>query len=354
MDRILSEEEYLNHTESDFLADPFFQEWVINPDEENETFWKQFVTHYPHKKAELENAQKLLRYLSFKEHSPSESMVHQSLQKHLAAIEKLEEKTSITLYPRQGYRKLLKIAAFVGGVVLLLAALLVLSDKPNKRIMAATDYGKLDSLFLPDSSKVVLNAHSKIRYSKAWNREEKREVWLDGEAFFEVRHFNKDSAIIQPHERFLVHTKDLDIEVLGTSFNVRQRRGKTEVVLQSGKIKVFFKTGLRKEITMKPGEMVTYDPEKEISQTTTNPEDYTAWKKKKLILHNPTVDEIVAYLEDNYGTRIILLTPGLGKRELSGPIPLSNLDDALFILTTVYSMEVVKREDNTIVLRSRN
>jgi ferric-dicitrate binding protein FerR (iron transport regulator) len=355
MDRIFSEEQYSGFSETDFLADPFFQDWVIHARRESEIFWKQFLSHYPHKKEEVENARKLLIYLSFKEHIPSEDLVQQSLQKHLQEIEKLEEEKVISLYRPKKWSTALKVAAFAGGVILFLSALLLLNNIRDRKITALTDYGKLDSLFLPDSSKVVLNAHSKIRYSKDWTKDKQREVWLEGEAFFDVRHINEQKENIQPFERFLVHTEDLDIEVLGTSFNIRQRRGITEVVLQTGSIKVLFRKGERKEMILKPGELLAYNPDEEvIEQTTTNPHEYTAWKEKKLILHNPSVNEIVAYLEDNFGKKIILQTSGLGEKELSGPIPLSNLEDALFILSTVYNMEVIRRADEVIVLRSRD
>jgi ferric-dicitrate binding protein FerR (iron transport regulator) len=152
----------------------------------------------------------------------------------------------------------------------------------------------------------------------------------------------------------VVHTKDLDVEVLGTSFNVRQRRGKTEVVLQTGKIKVTFNDDHRKDIIMKPGDLVSYNPSvNNINRTSAVPENYTAWKENKLLLNNPTVSEIAAYLEDQFGKKIILQDPQLGERKIEGPILLTNLDDALFILSTVLTADVVRKDSSTVIIRRR-
>ena len=178
-------------------------------------------------------------------------------------------------------------------------------------------------------------------------------MWLEGEAFFDVKHLNYNAKHIQPYERFIVHTKDLVVEVLGTSFNIRQRRGKTEVVLQTGKISISFNDKKHDGIMMSPGDIVTYNPTaEELLRTTTIPENYTAWRERKLLLNNPTVNEIVQYLEDNYGKKIVLDETQLGTRRIEGPILINNLDDALFILSTVLNVDIIK-QDTTLFIRPR-
>lgn len=355
MDRILSEAQYAGFTENDFLADPFLQEWVINQDKATEAFWSGFLASYPQKREVVENARKLLVSLSFKNEEPSDEEAKSSLQKHLAQIELLKEEKVVPLYKSSGWRHAWKVAAVLAGLVLL-ATLFVIRGLDQKSDLAVTtDFGELDSIILPDNSRVVLNAHSTIKYSKDWKEGTPREVWLDGEAYFDVKHLNKNVNAIAPEERFLVHTKNIDVEVLGTSFNIRERRGRIEVVLQTGRVKVHFKKATRGEMIMSPGDIVSYDPaENQLNKSVVKAENYTAWKERKLILNNPTVNEIVSYLEDNYGKRIVLQTKDMGKRQLDGPILLNNLDDALFILSTVYNMEVIRNADSTIVLRSRN
>jgi ferric-dicitrate binding protein FerR (iron transport regulator) len=239
-----------------------------------------------------------------------------------------------------------------GGVLLIMAALLLSGGKDNP-VLVQTEYGNLKSIVLPDSSSVMLNGNSTIRFNETWRKDKTREVWLEGEAFFDIRHINKNFSQIEIYERFIVHTKDLTVEVLGTSFNIRQRRGKTEVVLQSGKIKVAFIKGKKEEIELKPGDRITYDAaEDKLLKGTTNAENASAWKVKKLLLDDPTIDEVIEYLEDVFGKKIVLANAELGKRKLEGPIQLTTLDDALFVLSTVLNAEIIKK-DSTIIIRSR-
>jgi ferric-dicitrate binding protein FerR (iron transport regulator) len=234
---------------------------------------------------------------------------------------------------------LLRAAAVVAGAILLAGGWFLLHRNGNEQFMASTGFGELKQVMLPDGSKVDLNANSKITYTN-------REVWLEGEALFSVAHNNKV---------FHVHTKDLTVTVLGTVFDIRQRRRKTEIVLQSGKIKLSFANGKEQDIIMTPGQIVSYNDQEERSMTaSTSPEKFSAWKNQRLILQDPTVSDILVYLEDNFGKKIIIEDPELSSRTVNGPILISSLDDALFVLSTVLNTEVVKRDSTTIIMRSRS
>lgn len=343
---------YQNFSEQDFICDTFFQEWVISNNEVDNQFWKEFLLNYPYKRKEVEKARAFLKNISFKEHLPSEELVQASFNKHLIAIEHAGQAKIVKIEKRQKLRTILKAAAVFSAAVLLVSAIFLFNNT-TKKITIETEYGKIKTILLPDSSTIILNAHSEIKYNKHWQTGKIREVWLNGEAFFSVKHFNNNPRQIKAYEQFIVHTKDLDIEVLGTSFNVRQRRGKTEVVLQSGKIKITFKNNIHKDILMKPGDLVRYNSvEHTLMNGTTIPENYTAWKEKKLILNNPTVKQIVDYLEDTYGKKIIIEDKNLMTKKIEGPILLNDLNDALFVLSIVLNTEFIKK-DSTIIIRPR-
>lgn len=343
---------YKDFTEHDFIVDPYFQEWVINANTKNKRFWETFFQTYSHKKEAGEIARNFLKNIVFKEDFPDESLIKRSLAKHLDDIERLENNNVISINRKFPLKKLLRIAAIFGGVLLVISALL-LSNKKDTLVLVKTEYGNMKSLVLPDSSLVVLNANSTIKFNKKWGKSTSREVWLQGEAFFNVRPINRDTNHIQKYEQFIVHSEGLTVGVLGTSFDIRHRRGKTVIVLQTGNIKVSFKDIRTKEIIMKPGDMLTYDPDDDkLTTATTSAENFSAWKENKLILNDPTAAEIVEYLEDNFGKDIILENSDLGKRKIEGPILLNNLDDALFVLSTVLNTEIIKK-DSTIIIRPR-
>ena len=346
------ENKYQQFTESDFISDPHFQDWVLNTNAGNDPFWKRFFESNPEKKKAGEAARNFLINIKFKEDFPDESSIERSLAKHLAAINKLENNKIINIRTRYSLNRLLRIAAVFGGVLLMISALLVYNKKDTP-VSVKTEYGNIKSVILPDSSLVVLNANSTIKFSDKWGKNNNREVWLQGEAFFNIRHTNRDADDIKKHEQFIVHTEHLNVEVLGTSFDIRQRRGKTEVVLETGKIKVSFKEKTMKEILLKPGDMLAYDPSvNKVAREMISAENFSAWKEKKLLLNDPTAAEIVEYLEDNFGKDIILENAELGKRKIEGPILLTNLDDALFVLSVVLNTEII-RKDSTIIIRPR-
>ena len=344
--------EYQNFDENDFLCDPYFQEWVINANEETDLFWTAFFEANPDKRKAGETARKLLTSIHFTEEFPEADLMERSFEQHLAEIEGGNEKKVISIRKRFFQSRLLRIAAVFAGVLLMLSVVL-LFNKDDKPLLVKTGFGNIKSLILPDSSVVVMNGNSTIKFSKDWNKSSSREVWLEGEAFFDVRHLNQDSTQIEKYQQFIVHTAGLTVHVLGTSFDIRQRREKTEVVLQTGSIRVSFAQGKRGEVVMKPGEKLLYHADEDKLVTgTTNAESFSAWKEKRLLLDDPSVAEVITYLEDVYGKDIILQNPELGKRRIEGPIQLTNLDDALFVLSTVLDAAVIKK-DSSIIIRSR-
>ncbi len=342
---------YIDFTEHDLVMDPYFQEWVIHPDKRNRNFWETFFETYPHKKEAGENARSFLQDIPFRKDYPDEGLIQRSLAAHLQAIDRIENSTVIPIRKRYPFQKMAGIAATFGGAILVASALFLFVKK-ERSVSVNTQYGEMRSVTLPDSSLVVLNAHSTITFSGKWDKG-RREVWLEGEAFFNVNRTNRDSGQAPKDQPFYVHTDHVNIEVLGTSFDIRLRRGKAWIVLQTGKIKISFKDNSRKDIVMRPGEMLDYDHEgNRMTTATINAEKFSAWKEKKLLLDNPTAKEIIQYLEDNFGEHIVLADPELGDRKIEGAILLTNMDDALFVLSTVLNADILKKE-GAILLRHR-
>ncbi|RFM31450.1 FecR family protein [Chitinophaga silvisoli] len=324
---------YLHFKESDFLTDSYFLEWVYRPSAELDAFWQQVINTVPQQKETIANARLYLENLSFVTHTPADEAITASWEKHLEQIQALPERKPAIR------RILLRAAAVVAGAIVIGGTWFVLRSGNNSQLVARTGFGELKQVMLPDGSQVDLNANSKITYKD-------REVWLEGEALFNVKHINS---------KFLVHTKGLTVTVLGTVFDIRQRRSKTEIVLQSGKIRLSFANGREQDIIMKPGQIVSYNDKEEQSVTgNTSPEKFSAWKNQRLLLQDPKVSDILIYLEDNFGKKIIMEDPALNDRMVNGPILISSLDDALFVLSTVLNTEVIKRDSTTIVMRSRS
>ncbi|NML22237.1 hypothetical protein HHL16_15240 [Pseudoflavitalea sp. G-6-1-2] len=341
----------------DFLCDEAFQNWVLHPDAASDAYWEQWMEQHPQQRPAIFQAKAFLRELRFVHHLPEEGTEEQSLKQVLLRIEEIERApvTRPALIRRIFNMSLSgKIAAACLFVLLLAGYFLFIHPSRNEKPQQfATSFGKQQQLTLSDGSSVVLNANSSVTLKKPWSDNVPRELWLTGEAFFKVVHRNADSTQIREADRFLVHTDDLTVEVLGTAFNIRNRRGKTEVMLQQGKISVRFNDSSKAPVVLRPGDLLVYDPaEKEILQRTASPEKYVAWKEKKLLLEDPSVAAIIAYLEDNYGVTIRLDDPQLATRKIEGPILLDNLEDPLFILSTVLNIDI-QRNDSLLIFKTK-
>jgi transmembrane sensor len=337
--------QYDRPTLSDFINDPFFQDWVIHPEGETASFWEDWVLRHPEQAEMIREARMLLESVRFVEQFPSDEQVQQSLASAREVIADGGGRVvALPLDVQRGrIRRFGWAAAVIAGIGIATVIGYLSAGRHALELSYATPYGEMRTIYLPDSSKLVLNAHSTVQYTGNWRPGQAREVWLDGEGYFDVR---SNTASI-----FRVHTKDLTVEVLGTTFDIRNRRGKTEVVLETGRIRVQFQAGGHGDLVMAPGDRIVYDPEKmELAHTVTVPENYTSWKDKKLI--EPTVGDILHYLEDNYHKTFILEDPTFAGKKIGGVILLDNLNDALFALSTVLDATIIQQKD-TIIFKKR-
>jgi transmembrane sensor len=343
---------------TDLINDPFFQDWVLHPTDSNESFWQQWIQENPERRQVVEEARKVLLSVRFTTHWPSDEQAQDSLLRTMTLIENQHSETSYI--PLDHYRHTGRwivrittwrhIAAVLTGFVLL-GTLLYLYRYRNTIELETTGFGILKTIYLPDSSQVVLNAHSTLRYDRSWAMNGRRELWLEGEAFFDVRHGNISSQKGQRYAGFIVHTAALNVEVLGTSFDIRQRRGNTEVVLLNGKIKISSPGAAFETIWMNPGDKIRYDSaEHRIYRSSAVPEEYASWKDKKLVLTNAPLSGIIRYIEDNYGKTIQLQDPKMANRTVGGEIYLDNLQDALFILSKTLDI-VIEDQGDTILFK---
>ena len=240
------------------------------------------------------------------------------------------------------YKRWYAIAATV-TVMLLTAWLLFFFLQPPSYTLYQTAFGETKIISLPDGSSVTLNANSSLRLPSSFM--EKRQVWLNGEAFFEVEEVTRkqQAGLI----KFTVHTERLDVEVLGTAFNVQDWQQKTQVVLSHGSVRL--KAANQQELTMKPGELVEIsDGESAIKKMDVNPELYTSWKENKLLCDDTPLAEIADLIRHRYGKEITFQQESLQDIPVTGTLPLQDLtllsqvlQESLTINIKVYETEIV-------------
>ena len=241
--------------------------------------------------------------------------------------------------------RIYQYAAVWIGLLLLGSGYLIFNSYHIELVKVQTAFGELKTISLPDGSTVTLNANSSLEYAETWNNKEDRQVWLDGEAYFSVVHTAHD-------QRFQVVTPGMEIEVLGTEFNVNNRQQNTEVVLVSGKVKLGIKNPEQeKELYMAPGDLVAYSvAENTISQKVVNPDQYASWRDRDLLVDNISLGEIAQALESFYGFDIIIVDDSLKQKKLSATAKLS-LEDTTVLFTAIseiFDIQIKQAEDKII------
>ena len=209
----------------------------------------------------------------------------------------------------------------------------------------ATPYGQMRVVQLPDGSQVTLNAHSTVRYAATADPRRPREVWLDGEAYFSVKH-------LPDHKPFVVHTTaGFQVEVLGTKFTVYRRHEQARVVLLSGKVQVTFADSTKAKVVLKPGELLAtsdQDPSKVVHQAVQTAA-YAAWTNDKLVFDATSVADIATRLQDIYGVEVVVASPALKRRKFTGTFPSNNLALLCENLAAAFDLQIVRRQNQLIL-----
>lgn len=319
---------------ADFLDDLSFINAIKHKEETDVGYWKEWVSSEPPNLDAYKAAETQLNLiLSSARIVPTE-----------AFTEKLW--TDINLSITQDQQKKIRhmrrvIFASAAAIALLFTSFAVWFF--NSNIVINTPYGKTQEVLLPDGSRILLNANTTLEYPRAYNWFSARNVSLKGEAYFKVTHGLPFSA----------HTKNLTVQVLGTEFNIKERRGTTLVALVKGKIAVKGTNGRLKTQVMKPSELFRYDENtKEAVKSHANPQVYTAWINNKALAENATVGSIIKDFEDIYGQQIILENPTLYNRVIDGVIPMGDKENTLFVIANILNVQIHKQGD-TILLKTR-
>lgn len=345
--------DYTEFSPADLICDEYFQNWVIKPDKETDEFWSNWLLQHPERRQIIEEAKNVLLHIKFKEHLPTEEQVQNSLAATLSIINKLEEqpeKGKAKIIYLLGLNKILKIAAIF--ITASLTASIIYYTYWNAKTTISAKYGEIKKATLPDGSQVVLNAHSTISYFTHVRKNRPRQIWLEGEAFFKIIHININENDIKESERFIVSTNDLDVKVLGTSFDVKKRNQITEVILETGKIRVEFNNKFQPALNMLPGQMIAYDNSNHPLLKSVDPAIYTTWINKKLVLKDASVTEIAQYIQDYYGYKVILEDTAIGNKKMEGTLLLDDMKDVLFVLSNTLNIKIEKQE-NTLIFKNR-
>jgi ferric-dicitrate binding protein FerR (iron transport regulator) len=211
-----------------------------------------------------------------------------------------------------------------------------------------TGYGEVKTFELSDGSKVKLNGNSVLKLSRWDFGETKREVFLKGDASFDVEH-------LKNHQKFTVNTpENFTVEVLGTEFTMSARKFGSKVVLTNGKVKLHYvEATSEKELVMKPGDVVKLKKDRpmEISRTEA-PETYSEWENKRFVFDETTLEEMGYQLQETYGLEVTFSSQTIANRQLMGSFKGRTIDEFLQSIAEVLDLSV-SRENNKVLFSDR-
>lgn len=202
----------------------------------------------------------------------------------------------------------------------------LLTGKRQETVLMASSEN-ISSYTLPDGSKVWLNKNSWLTYNQRFGKRT-RQVALKGEGYFEVNRDERRPFIVKMQN-------DLDIKVLGTTFNACNypSLNKAEVILRSGSVQVS-DNGRNEHVILKPNQKFTWN-EGTAKISSVNAMNCCRWFEHRLVFDNVKLKDILENLSHKYQTEISLNVGNLADKHMSMTIRDESVEDILDILTTL-------------------
>jgi len=318
--------DFKEYSVENFLMNDSFRSYCLRKDEEDVRFWTEWIANNPEKRETVQQAGELFRLLNG-------NISSRQYMRDEAAFEKaVTDYINNTAQPEveAGRPSLLKYL-LTGGAGVAAAVLLFLFLLPKQppaapsgkyEIVQTSNRGERKSFQLMDGTKVNLNAGSHIKVARNFNKK-RREVYLEGEAYFDVASNAK--------KPFIIHTSSMELKVLGTAFNVKAYAGERteETSLISGLVEITLNTAAQEKVILHPNEKIVISLSQDsvaayrvtgkpgaglqksykitdLPHSTNKSPDELAWTENRLAFNSNSFAEIALMLERWYNVKIIL------------------------------------------------
>lgn len=262
--------------------------------------------------------------------SNRQERMYQNIKARMHELE-VSEKPVTTHLSLHSWMKYAAAIIFIIGIGLGMFIHIPMNKVIAKEYRVEAEKGQRASLVLPDGTKVLLNSHSSLSYKSDYGTKE-RLVSLVGEAYFEVA---KDKQ-----HRFVVNASGMEVEALGTVFNVKAYKEDVNITtsLFNGKVKVssankfvILTEGQQAMLNKKDGELTASKPE--------NIEYANMWRNNELAFNGETLEEIAVTLNRIYNVNIQFGSEKIKRYRFSGVIKNNSLDNVIQIITLTAPIE---------------
>jgi ferric-dicitrate binding protein FerR (iron transport regulator) len=331
---------YNNSTIQELAADTNFINWVIEPTAASDAFWLDFVRNNASKSADIKKAALLIKAIREAENRPiTEGVVERVWQRIDATIQSVDTPLKVMHYRKWWWAvaaSITLVGFFTVNRLLVKKeiGLVTINQASINQIETANTTNAPQIILLPDSSKVFLEKGAKLHYPSVFDAE-KRAVYLDGEAFFEVAH--------DAQRPFLVYANDIVTKVLGTSFRIKtDENNKTIVSVKTGKVSVFKrdkKTNTFENtegVVLTPNLQVVYDAkEDKLKKDLVQAPAVLVEQNQAITFNNATVTSVFKQLSTTYGVDIIFDEVSLHKCTIIAKFDKENLYERLSLICKI-------------------
>jgi transmembrane sensor len=266
------------------------------------------------------------------------------------SLQQFQSRRRHTLTPTRhtfGMRRMMRYAAIIVLILMTGAAVWMYTSnhyaQSEKMLECYVPNGKIDTLQLSDGTSVIINSGSTVLYPKKF-RGAVRRIYLLGEAHFAV---TKDAS-----HPFIVRAGRLNVQVLGTHFNVRAYSGddKVTTTLEEGMVKLFDDAHQENACILHPNEMAVYDRQSGMMQKDkVNAKNYSQWTDGSLHFENQTIRQIITILSHHFDVSIQVDTSLDAKRAFTMDFKqYETIDDVLTVLTQL-SGDMSYQKDGRII-----
>lgn len=324
------------------------QNWNILKLSKNKTLFARFILRHTSRKEDAEVLQSEESKEMLKKGwnsadskkgeipAPDSKRVYYSLQSSIdPGTQQVHNQAPIITFFKRWY-----VAAGMAAVISGLAVFFFTSyfySAPSEIVHQRTGKGQRLRIELPDGSYAWMNGHSTLSYPVDMRKTNKREVILEGEAFF--------SVMSSSEKPFIVQTSDMNVQATGTRFNVTNypEDDYAETHLLEGEVQVFNPEAESAEpaASLIKDMKVRLDKNKGTMETMpVDAETYTAWRHGALIFNNDPLQEVARRLEHWYGIEFIIHEDLIGKNRYTFQLQNDSISDVLKWLKKITPMEI--------------
>ncbi len=292
------QKEYSNYKYKDFINDDTFIEFALKKADIKDSIWNGWPEKYPDNKDDYSNALQTIQILGLGVKRKPDFDISNELRKLQVKIKQFESRNNNTIFIRKIYKNWYKIAATIALMIMLSLGFYYVSQRKNFQHFSTFE-GQKKEIVLDDGTKIWLNSFSKLEFPKNFKKN-KREIQLQGEAYFEV-------AVKDP-QPFIVHTKNSIVKVVGTLFNINSNTYDSSIVVTvlSGKVEFYENKNEANKIVLEKNSagilaLNKTTPLKMIN----NNMNFLAWKTGVLTFENDSLTKVISDLEKYYKKEIV-------------------------------------------------